>query len=164
MEPRRFNNTGSEFEEKVIEVRRVSKKTKGGNRIGFSVLVVVGDKKGRVGIGVGRAPDVVSGIRKGITSAKKHMIEVPILGTTVPFEIRYKFGAARILVKPARGGSGIVAGGPLRAVLEVAGVRDVVGKMLGSNNKIANVYAATRALEKMGEIWRLRGGKGTKNG
>lgn len=159
MEPTRFPYTNSEFEEKVIQVRRVSKKTKGGNSIGFSVLVVVGDKKGKVGIGVGRAPDVVSGIRKAITLAKKHMIEVPILGTSVPFEIRYKFGAARIMVKPAREGSGIVAGGPLRAVLEVAGVRDVVGKMLGSKNKIANVYAVSRALEKMGEIWRLRRGK-----
>ena len=161
MEPRIFGNSG--FEEKVIQVRRVSKKTKGGNSIGFSVLVVVGDKKGKVGVGVGRGRDVVSGIRKGITAAKKHMIEVPILGTTVPFEMRYKFGAARILVKPAREGSGIVAGGPLRAVLEVAGVRDVVGKMLGSKNKIANVYAACRALEKMGEVWMSRGGK-QKNG
>ncbi|MBI4058073.1 30S ribosomal protein S5 [Candidatus Microgenomates bacterium] len=138
-----------EFEEVVISVNRVSKKTKGGNQMRFSALVVVGDKQGKVGVGLGKAPDVVNAIRKASQYAKKHTLLVPLLGTTIPFPQSVKFGAARILVKPAPSGSGIIAGGPLRVVFEVAGIRDVVGKILGTNNKISNVYAVMEALRRI---------------
>jgi len=138
-----------EFEEKVVQVNRVSKKTKGGNRISFSVLTVVGDKKGRVGVGLGKAPDVVSGIKKGFRQAKRRMIEVPMKGTTIPHEIRVKRGAAKILLKPAPPGTGVKAGGAVRVVVEAAGIKDIVSKILGSNNKINNVYATIEALKKL---------------
>lgn len=141
-----------EFQETVVQVNRVSKKTKGGNQIRFSVLVVVGDKKGRVGAGLGKAPNVVSGIHKAIAYAKKHLIDVPMKGTTIPYEIRVKHGAAELLLKPAPRGSGIIAGGPVRPVFEAAGIRDVVAKVLGSNNKITNVYAAIEGLKKLAEL------------
>ena len=142
----------SEFEEKVVQVNRVSKKTKGGNRIGFSVLMVVGDKKGRVGVGLGKAPDVLSAIKKGISKAKKRLIKVPMKGTTIPFELRIKTGAAQILLKPAPKGTGVIAGGAVRAVVEAAGIRDIVSKILGSDNKASNVYATFAALQKISQI------------
>lgn len=151
-EYRRFsagNQEEKEFEEKVVQVNRVSKKTKGGNRISFSVLTVVGDKKGKVGVGLGKAPDVVSGIKKGLRQAKKRMIEVPIKGTTIPHEIRIKRGAAKILLKPAPPGTGVKAGGAVRVVVEAAGIKDIVSKIMGSNNKINNVYATLEALKQL---------------
>lgn len=138
-----------EFSEKVIQVNRVSKKTTGGNKIGFSVLIVVGDKKGRVGVGLGKAADVASAVRKGSAYAKKHMISVPMVRTTIPHEIRIKMGAAKILLKPAPGGTGIRAGGAVRAVVEAAGIRDIVSKILGTDNKASNVYATFAALTKL---------------
>lgn len=139
-----------EFEERVIQVNRVSKKTKGGNKIGFSVLVVIGDKKGKVGVGLGKALEVISGIRKAVSYAKKHMYKVPLKDErTIPHEVYIKFEAAKILLKPAPKGSGIIAGGAVRTVLEVAGIKDVVGKILGTNNKITNVYATMKALQKL---------------
>ena len=141
-----------EFQETVVQINRVSKKTKGGNQMRFSALVVVGDRKGKVGVGLGKAPDVVSGIQKAVLYAKKHMVVVPMKGTTIPYQIKSKYGAAFVLLKPAPAGSGVIAGGPVRAVLEAAGVRDIVAKMLGSNNKITNIYAVIEALKKMSEI------------
>lgn len=138
-----------EFEEKVVQVNRVSKKTKGGNRISFSVLTVVGDKKGRVGVGLGKAPDVVAAIRKGIARAKKNLIDVPMKGTTITHEVRIKWGAAKILLKPAPPGTGIIAGGPVRAVVEVVGIKDIVSKILGTSNKASNIYATIEALKKL---------------
>lgn len=138
-----------EFNEKVVQVNRVSKKTTGGNKVGFSVLIVVGDKKGRVGVGLGKAADVASAVRKGSAYAKKHMILVPMVKTTIPHEIRIKLGAAKILLKPAPAGTGIRAGGAVRAVVEAAGIRDIVSKILGTNNKISNVYATLAALNKL---------------
>lgn len=138
-----------EFEEKVVQVRRVSKKTKGGNRFGFSVLVVVGDKKGRVGVALGKAPDVRSAIQKGMNDAKKHMIKVPLKKGTIPHEIRVKRGAAKILLKPAPAGTGIIAGGAIRSVVEVAGIENIVSKILGTRNKLSNVYATMEALKKL---------------
>ncbi|MBI4990615.1 30S ribosomal protein S5 [Candidatus Gottesmanbacteria bacterium] len=138
-----------EFEEKVIQVNRVSKKTKGGNKIGFSVLVVVGDKKGRVGVGLGKAADVSSAVKKGMSYAKKHLIAVPMVGTTIPHEVRIKVGAAKIILKPAPAGTGIRAGGAVRAVVEAAGIRDVVSKILGTDNKASNVYATFKALRRL---------------
>lgn len=137
-----------EFTEKVIQVNRVSKKTTGGNKIGFSVLMVVGDKKGKVGVGLGKAGDVASAIRKGSTYAKKHLIQVPIIKTTIPHEIRLKKGAARIILKPAPPGTGIRAGGAVRSVVEAAGIRDIVSKILGTDNKASNVYATFAALQR----------------
>lgn len=146
-----------EFQETVVDINRVSKKTQGGNQMRFAALVVVGDRKGKVGAGLAKAPDVVSGIQKAISYAKKHLVTVPIRGTTIPYEISYKYGAAKILLKPAPAGSGIIAGGAVRAVLEAAGIKDVVAKMLGSNNKASNVYAVIEAFEKLNELVEKKG-------
>lgn len=135
-----------EFEEKIVQVNRVSKKTKGGNKIGFSVLVVVGDRKGRVGVGLGGAPDVASSVRKAVSYAKKHMITVPMNGSTIPHQVLLKRGAAQILLKPAPPGTGVIAGGAVRAVVEAAGIHDIVSKILGSKNQASNVYATLDAL------------------
>lgn len=149
---RQWSPEGDEFEEKVVEVNRVSKKTKGGNRISFSALLVVGDRKGRVGIALGKAPDTVSAIRKGARRARKRLLSVPMRGTTIPFATKVKYGAAQVLLKPAPPGTGVIAGGSVRAVLEAAGVRDVVAKILGSSNKVTNVYATFEAFKLMQRI------------
>lgn len=138
-----------EFEEKIIQVNRVSKKTKGGNRISFSVLTVVGDKKGRVGVGLGKALDVTTAVKKSISRAKKYLIMVPMKGTTIPHEVRMKRGAAQVLLKPAPKGTGIIAGGPVRSVVEAVGIKDIVSKILGSRNKASNVYTTLEALKKL---------------
>lgn len=138
-----------EFEEKVIQINRVSKKTKGGNKMGFTALVVVGDKKGKVGVALGKANDVLSAIKKGIRLAKKSLIRVSLKNKTIPHETMIKFGAARVLLKPAPAGTGVIAGGPVRAVVEVAGIQNIVSKILGSNNKINNVYATFYALKNL---------------
>ncbi len=140
-----------EFEEKIVQVNRVSKKTKGGNRIGFSVVVVVGDKKGKVGVGLGKAPTVQSAIKKGSAFAKKHLIKVPMMGTTIPHEIFIKKGAAKVLLKPASTGTGVIAGGAVRAVVEAAGVKDILSKVLGTSNQASNVYATLEALRQLKE-------------
>ncbi len=142
----------SEFEEKIVQVNRVSKKTAGGNKIGFSVLVVVGDKKGKVGVGLGKAPDVSSAVRKGSNYAKKHFIAVPMKGTTIPHEIRIKVGAAKVLLKPAPDGTGIRAGGAVRAVVEAAGIHNIVSKILGTDNQASNVYATLEALKRLRKV------------
>lgn len=146
-----------EFEEKVVQISRVTKKTKGGNKMGFSVLMVVGDKKGKVGIGLGKAPDVVSAIKKGVKKAKRKMILVPLDGTTIPFTLEIKEGAGRVLLKPAPKGSGVIAGGPVRALVEAAGIRDISAKILGSDNQASSVYAAFAALKRIEHIVSLRG-------
>ena len=157
---RQYNNQNqsafSEFEETVVQINRISKKTKGGNQIRFSALVVVGDKKGKVGVGLAKATDVRNAIRKAIEAAKRKMIKVPLASTTVPYSVNEKFSAARVLVKPAPPGSGIIAGGPMRVVLEAAGIRDVVGKILGTKNKISNVYATLKALSSIYAIAKSR--------
>ncbi len=149
---RNFSDAPKEFEETVVQINRISKKTQGGNQIRFSALVVVGDKKGKVGVGLSKAPDVRSAIKKAISSAKKKMIVVPLRGTTIPYSVREKFSAAKVLIKPAPPGSGIIAGGVIRVVLEAAGVIDASGKILGTKNKISNVYATIKALETIGNI------------
>ena len=145
-----------EFEETVVQINRISKKTKGGNQIRFSALVVVGDRKGKVGVGLSKAGDVRNAIRKAIAAAKRRLIIVPLKGTTVPYSIREKFSAAKVLIRPAPPGSGIIAGGPIRVVMEAAGVRDVSGKILGTKNKISNVYATLKALESISEMVKRR--------
>lgn len=146
-----------EFDEKVIQISRVSKKTKGGNKMGFSVLMVVGDKKGRVGVGLGKAGDVIGAIRKGVKKAKKKMIDVPLDGTTVPFSVNVRKGAAHVILKPAPRGSGVIAGGPIRAVVEAAGVRDISSKILGTSNQASNVYATFEALQQITRLVTLKG-------
>lgn len=143
----------SEFSESVVQINRVSKKTKGGNQMRFAALVVIGDKKGRVGVGLSKAKDVRGAITKAISYAKRHMITVPLNGTTIPFDYLQKYGAAKVLLKPAPPGSGIIAGGPMRVVLDAAGVHDVVGKIMGSKNKISNVYATLEALESISNLY-----------
>ena len=140
----------SEFLEKVVQVNRVSKKTKGGDKRSLSVLVVVGDRKGRVGVGLGKALDVQSAVRKAGTYAKKHLINVPLVDNrTIPHSINIKLGAARVLLKPAPKGTGIIAGGAVRVVVEAAGISDVVSKILGTSNRASNVYATLLALRKL---------------
>ncbi len=141
-----------EFDEKVVQINRVSKKTKGGNRIGFSVLIVVGDKKGRVGVGLGKAPDVSSAIQKGVSYAKKHLIVVPLNDFTIPHDVYLKLGAAKVLLKPAPVGTGVIAGGAVRAVVEAAGIRNIVSKILGSKNQASNVYATLEALKHLRQV------------
>lgn len=141
--------TAREFDEKIVQVNRVSKKTKGGNKFGFSVIVVVGDKKGRVGVGLGKGHDVASAIRKGSSYAKKHMITVRLVANTISHDILIKRGAAKVLLKPAREGSGIIAGGAVRAVVEAAGIRNISSKILGTKNKASNVYATLEALRNL---------------
>lgn len=143
-----------EFEEKIVQVNRVSKKTKGGNKVGFSVLVVVGDKKGRVGVGLGKAPDVASAIRKGVLIAKKHLLTVPIVKGTIPLEVRIKLGAAKIMLKPAPLGSGVIAGGAVRSVVEAAGIYNISSKVLGTKNQASNVYATMKALVRLSDLYR----------
>jgi len=138
-----------EFQETVIEIKRVSKKTKGGNQIGFTALMVVGDGKGKVGVGLGKAKDVPSAIRKAINRAKKKMITVPLVGTTIPHPIDYKNKSAHILLKPGRVGSGLIAGGPVRAIASAAGIKDLVAKIIGTSNKTMNVWATWQALQKI---------------
>ena len=151
-----YARTPSEFEEKIIQVNRVSKKTKGGNQIGFSVLVVVGDRKGRVGVALGKGPDVMSSIKKSVRKAKKRFIVVPLKQGTIPFAITTKYGAAKILLKPAPVGSGIIAGGAVRSVVEVAGIKNIVGKVLGSNNQANNAYATFKALQQIRQLVAVR--------
>ena len=153
---RDYDTTPKEFEETVVQINRISKKTKGGNQIRFSALVVVGDRKGKVGVGLAKATDVRGAIRKAIEAAKRKLIQVPLVGTTIPYSVKEKFSAAHILLKPAPPGSGIIAGGPMRVVLEAAGIRDAVGKILGTKNKISNVYATLKALESISEIVEIK--------
>jgi small subunit ribosomal protein S5 len=138
-----------EFEEKIIEIRRVSKKTKGGNKINFSALVVIGDHNGRAGVGFSKAPDVLSTIQKSIRLAKKNLIKLDLVDGTIPHQILHKRGAAVILLKPAPVGTGVIAGGAVRAVVEAFGIRNIVSKCMGTSNKISNVYATFEALTSM---------------
>lgn len=141
-----------EYFERVVQVNRVSKKTKGGDKRSLSVLVVVGDKKGKVGVGLGKASEVQSAVRKATTYAKRHLIEVPLKGRTIPHQILIKSGAAKVLLKPAPVGTGVIAGGAVRVVVEAAGIHDIVSKILGTENKASNVYATMEALRRLKKI------------
>ena len=150
----------SEFKEKLVAVNRVSKTVKGGRNMRFSALMVVGDEKGRVGCGMGKAVEIPEAIRKGTEDAKKKMITVPLNGTTIPHEVVGVFGTGKVKMLPAPEGTGVIAGGPVRAVLEAVGIKDIVTKSIGSNNKI-NMVRATLAglgqLRSAEQVAKLRG-------
>jgi small subunit ribosomal protein S5 len=157
----RINPDELELTEKIVAINRVAKVIKGGRRFSFSALVVMGNGNGYVGFGLGKANEVPEAIRKAIAHARNNLIHIPISGTTIPFEINGKYGAGKVLLKPASAGTGVIAGGPVRAVMELVGVKDVLAKSLGSTNPVNIVRATMESLKKMAflsETARMRTG------
>ena len=145
-----------DFEQKVVEIKRVTRVVAGGKRMRFRALVVIGDKKGKVGMGLRKGVDVAESVNKAVNAAKKNMIMVPLTNGTIPHQIKLKYKSSRIILLPARPGTGIIAGGALRSVLDLAGVKNILSKMLGSSNKVNNVKAVFEAFKKMKTADQLR--------
>ncbi len=149
MKPRSFKRrprAEKEFDERVVEIARVSRVVKGGRRIRFRALVVIGDRKGKIGMGVARANEVANAVKKAVSHAKKKMVDVPVIDGTIPYEVIAKHDAARVILKPAAPGTSIIAGGAVRTVVELAGITDILGKILGTRSKVNNVRAVIKAL------------------
>jgi len=160
MQNRRFEQEAPEFKERLVSINRVAKVVKGGRNFRFSALMVVGNENGRVGVGMGKAAEIPEAVRKGIEDAKRHMIDVPIVGTTIPHQVEGYFSKGHVRMLPAEEGTGVIAGGPARAVLEMAGIKDIRTKSYGSNNP-ANCVKATmeglKQLRTVEQVARLRG-------
>jgi len=154
------NETDSQWTEKVVQVRRVTKVVKGGKRLSFRVITIVGDGEGKVGVGVGKSADVVGAIQKGMSDARKNLIDVPIVDTTIPHPVTSRFGSASVLVKPARQGTGVIAGGAVRIVLEAAGIKNATAKCLGSKSPLNNARAAVQALQELRTIEQISESRG----
>jgi small subunit ribosomal protein S5 len=148
------------LEERVVQINRVAKVVKGGRRFSFSAVVVVGDGQGHVGAGLGKAGEVPESIRKGVEDAKKHLIRVPMIGTTIPHEVNAEYAAARVMLKPASQGTGVIAGGSVRAVVEAAGIRDILTKVYGSTNPVNVVRATLEALRDLKSAEQLSARRG----
>jgi small subunit ribosomal protein S5 len=149
------------LEEKVVQINRVAKVVKGGRRFSFSAVVVVGDGNGIVGAGLGKAGEVPESIRKGVEDAKKHLIKVPLVGTTIPHAVTVDFGASTVLLRPASAGTGVIAGGSVRAVVEAAGIRDILSKVMGSTNPVNVVQATVEALSSLRSADQIALSRGT---
>ncbi len=157
---RRFEKEPSEFKERLVSINRVAKVVKGGKNFRFTALMVVGNEKGKVGVGLGKAAEIPEAVRKGVEDAKRHMVEIPIVGTTIPHQVEGKFGKGHVRMLPAEEGTGVIAGGPARAVLEMAGIRDIRTKSFGSNNPSNCVKATINGLTQLRtaeQVAKLRG-------
>ena len=160
MQNRRFEKEPSEYKERLVAINRVAKVVKGGKNFRFTALMVVGNENGKVGVGLGKAAEIPEAVRKGIEDAKRHMIEVPIVGTTIPHQVEGKFGKGHVRMLPAAEGTGVIAGGPARAVLEMVGIRDIRTKSFGSNNPGNCVKATLNGLSQLRtaeQVAKLRG-------
>ena len=160
MQNRRFEKEPSEFKERLVAINRVAKVVKGGKNFRFTALLVVGNENGKVGVGLGKAAEIPEAVRKGVEDAKRHMIEVPLVGTTIPHQVEGKFGKGHVRMLPAEEGTGVIAGGPARAVLEMVGIRDIRTKSFGSNNPSNCVKATLDGLSQLRtaeQVAKLRG-------
>jgi small subunit ribosomal protein S5 len=157
---KRIDPSKLNLEEKVVQINRVAKVVRGGRRFSFSAVVVVGDGNGVVGAGLGKAGEVPEAIRKGVEDAKKHLIRVPLVGATIPHAVEMKYGAAKVMLKPAAAGTGVIAGGSVRSVVEVAGIRDLLSKSMGSTNPINLVRATVSGLASMRSADEIAGRRG----
>ena len=157
---RRFDKEPSEFKERLVSINRVAKVVKGGKNFRFTALMVVGNEKGKVGVGLGKAAEIPEAVRKGVEDAKRHMVEVPIVGTTIPHAVEGRFGKGHVRMLPAEEGTGVIAGGPARAVLEMVGIRDIRTKSFGSNNPSNCVKATIQGLTQLRTVEQIAKARG----